>query len=68
MTWMLNTRLPSAPTTPPPRCESISLQKQLTVNSETATAVLMGAVGFLLLIACANVANIFLAVAVTRRK
>jgi putative ABC transport system permease protein len=46
----------------------VSLQKQLTADSEMATAALMGAVGFLLLTACANVANLFLARSVTRRK
>jgi putative ABC transport system permease protein len=46
----------------------ISLKKYLTADSQTAAFVLMGAVAFLLLIACGNVANLFLARAVARRK
>jgi putative ABC transport system permease protein len=46
----------------------LSLQKQLSADSSAVAAVLMGAVAFLLLIACANVANLFLARAVARRK
>ncbi len=50
------------------RVQVISLQKYLTADSQTSAFVLMGAVAFLLLIACGNVANLFLARAVARRK
>ena len=46
----------------------LSLQKQLAADSTAAAGVLMGAVAFLLLIACGNVANLFLARAVARRQ
>jgi len=46
----------------------LPLQQQLTANSKTLLSILMGAVGFILLIACANVANMFLSRTVARRK
>jgi putative ABC transport system permease protein len=46
----------------------LSLQEQLTAGSRTVIYVLMGAVGFILLIVCANVANMFLSRAVAREK
>jgi predicted permease len=46
----------------------LPLQDQLTSGSRTAIYVLMGAVGCILLIVCANVANLFLARSVARER
>jgi putative ABC transport system permease protein len=46
----------------------VSLQHDIAAGLRPALLVLLGAIGFLLLIACANVSNLLLARAVTRQK